>query len=109
MFCTLFLKIILSVVWPPGSCDLTPQRALKGDFVLLNRPTTQAIFKPVMKFDETAVVTNIERPVHYRFGEDPNVSFLPCSQELELSHGTYGVFCIQSYTYIPIKSSSHSN
>ena len=34
---------------------------------LRNRPTTQAIDKIVKKFEETGVVTNIERPVHHRF------------------------------------------
>ena len=50
--------------------------------------TTQAIEKIVKQFEETGVVTNIERPVHHRFArssenisivsesitEDPNVS-----------------------------------
>ena len=54
------------------------------------------------KFEETEVVTNIERPVHYRFtcsaeniaivsesvAEGPNVSIHRRSQELELSFGT---------------------
>ena len=57
--------------------------------------------KIVKKFKETWVVTNIERPVLYRFvhsaknkaivsesvAEDPNVSIPRCSQELELSNG----------------------
>ena len=42
-------------------------RALRGDYSLHNRTTTQAIAKIVRKFEETEVVTNIERPVHYRF------------------------------------------
>ena len=60
-----------------------------------------AIDKIVKKFEETGMVTNIERPVHHRFacsainiaivsesaGEDPNVS-IPCRpQELGLSCG----------------------
>ena len=59
-------------------------RALRGDYDLHNRPTTQAIGKIV----KTKVVTNIERPVHHRFAcfakniaivcesitEDPNMS-----------------------------------
>ena len=54
------------------------------------------------KFEETGVVTNIERPVHHRFArsaeniaivsesvaEDPNVSIPRRSQELGLSYGT---------------------
>ena len=34
-------------------------RALRGDYDLHNRPTTQAIDKIVKKFEETGVVTNI--------------------------------------------------
>ena len=41
-------------------------RALRGDYSLHNRPITQAIGKIVMKFEETGVVTNIERSVHQR-------------------------------------------
>ena len=64
--------------------------------------TYRAIGKIVMKFEETEVVTNIERPVHNRFAcyaeniaivnesnaEDPNVSILRRSQELGLSYST---------------------
>ena len=45
----------------------TTYRALRGDSVLYNRPTTQAIGTIVKKFEETGVVTNIERPVHHCF------------------------------------------
>ena len=38
-------------------------RALRGDY----GPTTQAIGKIVKKFEETEVLTNIERPVHNSF------------------------------------------
>ena len=69
--------------------------------VLYNRPNTQAIGKIVQNFEETEVVTNIERPVHHRFAhssantlivsesvaEDPNVSILRRSQDLLLSFG----------------------
>ena len=41
-------------------------RALRGDYGLHNHPITQAIGKIVKKFEETVVVTNIERPVHHR-------------------------------------------
>ena len=41
--------------------------ALRGDYGLHNRPTTQTIGKIVNKFEETGVVTNIERPVHHSF------------------------------------------
>ena len=39
----------------------------RGDYDLCNRPTTQAMSKIVKRFEETGVVTNIERNVHYRF------------------------------------------
>ena len=42
-------------------------RAVRGDYGLHNRPTTQAIDKIVKKFKQTGVVTNIKRPVHHRF------------------------------------------
>ena len=42
-------------------------RALKGHYGLHNRPTTQPIGKIMKKFEETGVVTNIERPVNHRF------------------------------------------
>ena len=40
---------------------------LRGDCSLLSRPTTQTIGKIVKKFEETEVVTNIERLVHRHF------------------------------------------
>ena len=77
-------------------------RALREYYGLHNRPTMQTIGKIVKKFDETGVVTNIERPVHHRFGsfaeniaivsesvaEDKNVLIPRRSQELGLSYGT---------------------
>ena len=75
---------------------------LRGDYGLHNRPTTQAIGKIVKKFEETGVITNIDRPVHHHFAysaeniaiasesvaEHPNMS-IPCRfQELGLSEGT---------------------
>ena len=75
--------------------------ALRADYSLHNRLSTQAIAKIVKKFEDTVVVTNIKRPVHHCFtrsstniailsesvAKDPNVS-IPCrSQELELSYG----------------------
>ena len=38
--------------------------ALRGDYGLHNRLTTKAIGKIVKKFEQTGVITNIERPVH---------------------------------------------
>ena len=74
-------------------------RALRGDYGLHNRST---IGKIVKKFEETEVVTNIERPVDHRFArsteniaivsesidENPNVSIPHRSQELGLFYGT---------------------
>ena len=40
--------------------------ALRGDYDLHNRPPAQAIGKIVKKFEETGVVTNVERPVDHR-------------------------------------------
>ena len=37
-------------------------RALSRDYGLHNQPTMQAIGKIIKKFEETGVVTNIERP-----------------------------------------------
>ena len=42
----------------PQSC------ALRGDYGLHNRPITDENI--VNKFEDTGVVTNIERPVHHR-------------------------------------------
>ena len=82
--------------------DSATYRTLKRDYGLHNRRTKQAIAKIVKKFEETGVATNIERPVHHRFvrsaeniaiinesvAEDPNVSILRRSPELELSYCT---------------------
>ena len=62
----------------------------------------QAILSIMKKFEETGVVTNVERPVQHRFAhsaenisvineyvnEDPNVSNPSRSQELGLAYGT---------------------
>ena len=42
-------------------------RALRGDYGLHNRQTTQAIGKIVKQSEVTGVVTNIERPLYHRF------------------------------------------
>ena len=59
-------KIIKTYYKQGGSATAT-YGALRGDYSLHNRPTTQAIGKIVKKFEETGLVTNIERPVHHRF------------------------------------------
>ena len=72
----------------------TSYHALRGDYGLYNGPTKQAIVKIIKKFEESEVVTNIERVVHHRFAhsakniaifsegvaEDPNVSIPHHSQ-----------------------------
>ena len=53
--------------------------ALRKDYGLHNRPTTQAIGKIVKEFEETGVITNIERSSHHRFArsaENMKVSVL---------------------------------
>ena len=45
-----------------GDSAIATYRALRGGYDLHNRPTTQAIGKIVKKFEDTGVVTNIERP-----------------------------------------------
>ena len=42
-------------------------RALRGDYGLHSRLTTQAIGKIVKKYEETRVATNIERLVYHGF------------------------------------------
>ena len=89
---------VLSISWfqKYGDPATATYRALRGDYGFHNRPTTQAIDKIVMKFEETEVVTNIEGPVHRRVArfaenisivsecvaENPNVSIPRRSQEL---------------------------
>ena len=97
--------------------------ASRGDYGLHNRPTTQAINEIVKKFEETGVVTNIERPVHYRFAssaeniaiinesivKDPNASITLRSQELGLSYGTlWRIFHLDLHLH-PYKVQPHSN
>ena len=79
---------IIKTYYKNGNSATTMYRALIADYGLHRRPTTQAIAKIVQKFEETGVVTNIERPGQHRFvrstlniatvsesvTEDPNVS-----------------------------------
>ena len=73
-----------------------------SDYGLHNRPTAQTIGKIVKKSEETGVVTNIERSVHYRFARSAENITIVCERVDEGPN----VFCIQIYTYIHIKSSS---
>ena len=79
---------IIKTYYKNGDLAASTYCALRGDYSLHNRPTTQAIGKIVKEFEETRVVTNIERPVYYLFprsaenisivsqsvAENPNVS-----------------------------------
>ena len=58
---------IIKTYYKNGDSATATYRALRGDYGLHNRQTTQAIGKSVKKFEETGVVTNIERPKHHRF------------------------------------------
>ena len=58
---------IIKTYYKNGDCATDMYRALRGDYGLHNRLTTQAIGKIPKKFEESGVVTNIEKPVHYRF------------------------------------------
>ena len=99
------VKMIKTYYQNGDSATLT-YRALRGDFGLYNRPTTQAIGKILKKFEKTGDVTNIERSVHHCFvrsaeniavvsesvAQDPNVSIPSRSQELGMSYGI--LWCI---------------
>ena len=75
---------------------------MREDYGLHNRPTTQAIGKILKKFEETGVITNIEKSVHHRFApsaenivivsksiaEETNVSITRRSQVLGLPYST---------------------
>ena len=50
-----------------GDSATATDRTLRGDYSLHNRPNMQAFGKIVKKFEETGIVTNIERLVHHRF------------------------------------------
>ena len=81
---------IIKTYYKNGDSVTATYHALRGDYGLHNRPTTQAIGKIVKKFEESEAVTNIVRPVHYRFArsaeniaaasesiaEDPNIVVL---------------------------------
>ena len=58
---------IMKTFYKNGDSATTMYRALRESYSLHNRPTTQAIGRIVKKFEQTGVVTNIERPVHHRF------------------------------------------
>ena len=90
---------IIKTDYKNGDSATATYHSLKGDCGLHNHLTAQAIRKIVKKFEKTLVVTNIERPVHYRFprfpeniailsksvAKEPNVAILRRSQQLGLS------------------------
>ena len=94
---TLRIKII-KIYYKNGDSVTVTYCALRGNYCLHNRPTTQAIGKIVKKFGEIGVVTIIKRPVYYRVAlsaeniaivsesvaEDPNESIPHRSQALGL-------------------------
>ena len=49
---------IIKIYYKNGDSATATYRALRGDYGLHNRPTTQAIGKIVKKFEETGAVTN---------------------------------------------------
>ena len=93
---------IIKTYYKNGDSAIATYHALRGNYGLHNRPTTQTINKIVKKFKETGVVPNIGRLAHHRFArsaeniaivsenvaEDPNVLIPRRSQELGLSYGT---------------------
>ena len=58
---------IIKTYYKIGDSATAMYRAQREDYGLHNCSTTQAITKIMKKFEETAVVTNIERPVHHVF------------------------------------------
>ena len=57
----------MKIYYKNGDSAADTYRALWGDYGLHNHPTRQAINKIVQKFEETGVITNIERIMHHRF------------------------------------------
>ena len=94
---------VIKIYYKNGDSAAATYYALREDYDLYNRPTTQAIVKIVKKFEETGVVTNIEKPVHHRFApsgenvaiisesvaEDTNVLLPRRPQALGLSYVTF--------------------
>ena len=67
---------IIKIYYKNADSVTATYRALRGDYDLRNRLTTQAIGKIVKKFKETGVVTITERPVHHRFARSAeNISY----------------------------------
>ena len=58
---------IIKTYYKNGDSATAKYSALREDYGLPNRPTTQAVGKIVKKFERTGVVTNIARLVHLRF------------------------------------------
>ena len=58
---------MIKIYYKNGDPATAMYRALRGDYGLHNRQTTQAIDKIANEFEDTGMVTNIARPVLYRF------------------------------------------
>ena len=68
---------IIKTYYKNGDATAT-YRALGEDYRLHNRPIRQAIGRIVKKFEETGVVTNIERPQHHRFASSAENIAIVC-------------------------------
>ena len=80
---TKYIKII-KTYYKNGDFATATYSALGGDYGLHNRSTTQAIGEIVKKFEETKVLTNIERPAHHRFARSAeNVAIISESRRTE--------------------------
>ena len=76
---------IIKTYYKNDDSATTTYRSLRGDYGVHNRPAMQAIGNIVKKFEEPAVLTNIERPVHHRFTcSIENIAILSASVALDL-------------------------
>ena len=68
---------IIKICNKHGDSAIATYCALREDYGLHNRSTTQAIAKIVKKFIETGLVPNIERPLYHRFaGSTENIAIV---------------------------------
>ena len=73
---------LIKTYYKNGVSATATYRALRRDYGL-NCPTTLAIRNIVKKFEETGLVTNIERPVHYRFARSADCCKWKCCPSYE--------------------------
>ena len=99
---------IIKTYYRNGDSATATYHTLRGDYGLHNRPTTQAINKIVTKFEETGVVTNIERPVHHRFARSAkNIAFVSESVAEDFDSSPFsGIRTVLRYiiAYFPFRS-----